>query len=300
MAGRRNETLSTFLSGKRAQVTPEMAGIAVTGPRRVKGLRREEVALLAGVSVDWYTRLEQGRPVTPSEQVLDAIARILRMDAAERDYLHNLARPSTGPGAGDPGLPSVRPGVRRMIRTFDRQAAFVLGPRMEVLDGNELAWALLTDFPARPAQDRNLLRWILTDPQARNLYVDWDVIASELVGVLQLEASARPKDAKIAALVGELATSSKEFRTWWASPAPQGRTSGTKRFQHPIVGALTIDWEAFTLQDDDTQTVFIYTAADASTDAALRVLAGWRAATSPPQQRAQPDSSVSPARLDVQ
>lgn len=279
MAARRNELLSAFLTRKRAEVSPETAGIEATGTRRVPGLRREEVAFLAGVSLDWYVRLEQGRPVTPSEQVLGAIARTLRLDEAERDYLYNLARPATGPGAGDPGLPAVRPGIRKMIRTFDNQPAFVLGPRMEVLDGNDLAWALLADFPARPAGDRNLLRWMFTDPAARELYLDWAQIASELVGVLQLEASARPRDHRIAALVGELATSSTEFRTWWARPAPQGRTSGTKRFRHPVVGTLTIEWEAFTLQEDQTQTVFVYTAADPDSDAALRMLASWRATT---------------------
>lgn len=271
----RNAALARFLRAKRASISPEEAGVVSNGTRRVPGLRREEVAFLAGVSVDWYTRLEQGRPVTPSEQVLDAIARILHMDEAEHSYLHNLARPTTGARAGDPGLPAVRPGIRKMIRTFENQPAFVLGPRMEVLDGNELAWALLTDFAARPVNDRNLLRWVITDPLARKLYCDWDEIASDLVGVLQLESSARPRDPKIAALVGELATTSAEFRAWWAHPEPQGRTSGTKHFNHPVVGRLTIDWEAFTLQEDDTQTIFVYTASDAASDAALRMLASW-------------------------
>lgn len=272
MASPSREALSVFLTRKRGEVTPTMAGIAVHGPRRVSGLRREEVAFLAGVSVDWYTRLEQGRPVTPSEQVLDAIVHILQLDEAERDYLLNLARPTSGPRAGDPGLPTVRPGIRRMIRTLVNQPAFVLGPRMEVLDGNDLAWALLTDFPARPVEDRTLIKWVFTDPAASTLYVDWDVIASELVGVLQLEASARPRDPKVAALVRELSATSPEFRRWWAEPAPQGRTSGTKRFNHPVVGSLTIDWEAFALQEDDTQTFFIYTASDDASAAALKRL----------------------------
>ncbi|MEU2198968.1 helix-turn-helix transcriptional regulator [Isoptericola sp. NPDC019482] len=273
---KKNQRLSEFLTAKRAAVTPQMVGIEVTGTRRVPGLRREEVAFLAGVSADWYVRLEQGRGVTPSEQVLDAIARILRLDDAERDYLVNLARP-VGRRPGGDELPSVRPGVVRMIRHLDNQPAFVLGPRMEVLVGNELAWALLADFPARPVNDRNLLRWIMTDPEARELYLDWATIANELVGVLQLESSARPRDPQIAALVGELATTSDEFRRWWAEPHPEGRTTGTKRFHHPVVGPLTIEWEAFTVPDDAAQTLFVYTATDPRSDAALRLLASWRA-----------------------
>ncbi|WP_460798678.1 helix-turn-helix transcriptional regulator [Microbacterium sp. GXF0217] len=273
----KNEALSEFLTGKRAAVTPTMAGIPETGHRRVPGLRREEVAFLAGVSVDWYVRLEQGRQITPSESVLASIARILRLDDAERDYLFNLARPAAGLNNHSAKRSLVRPGITRMVRSFVNQPAFVLGPRMEVLTGNDLAWALLADFPAMPTGDRNLLRWIMTEPTTRTLYVDWATVAAELVGVLQLEASANPDDHEIAALVGSLATSTPEFRRWWATPNPQGRTTGTKRFDHPIGGPLTIDWEAFTIPDDTDQTLFVYTAADANSSAALALLGSWRA-----------------------
>ncbi|WP_040699824.1 helix-turn-helix transcriptional regulator [Nocardia vinacea] len=279
----KNEALSEFLTSKRAAITPAQAGITVTGARRVPGLRREEVAFLAGVSADWYTRLEQGRQITPSDSVLAAVARILQLDDAERDYLFNLARPATS--TIDTERP-VRPGIIKMIEGFDHQPAFVLGPRMEVLAGNELAWALLADFPRRPAGDRNLLRWVLLDPAAHSLYRDWAVIASELVGVLQLESSARPHDPAIAALVGELSTASREFRTWWSAPNPQGRTTGRKRFNHPIAGELTIDWEAFTVPDESTHTLFIYSAADPESEQALRLLASWRATPAGPTPRA--------------
>ena len=169
--------------------------------------------------MDWYIRLEQGRQITPSESVLDAIAKILQLDDAEREYLFNLARPTAAGGPGD-GEQPVRPGIVNMIRAFDRQAAFALGPRMAVLTDNELAWALLTDFPRRPPGERNLLEWILLDPEPRTLYKDWAVVASEMVGVPQLEASANPKDSAIAALVGKLSTSSAEFRTWWSAQTP--------------------------------------------------------------------------------
>lgn len=283
---RKKQTLSEFLTAKRAAVRPEDAGINDAGPRRVQGLRREEVAVLSGVSVDWYVRLEQGRQVTPSESVLAAVARTLRLDAAEREYLFNLARPTSGTTTAD-GNAVVRPGIRRMIDGLQNQPAFLLGPRMEVCAGNELAWALLADFPAREPDDRNLLRWIFTEPGARDLYLDWENVASELVGVLQLEASARPRDPAIAALVGELATASPEFAEWWARPNPQGRSSGTKRFAHPVAGRLTIDWEAFTVPDDSTQTLFVYSAADDSSAEALRLLATWRAT-----ERAEADDSA--------
>ncbi|HSN42537.1 MAG TPA: transcriptional regulator, partial [Propionibacteriaceae bacterium] len=203
---------------------------------------------------------------------------VLRLDQAERDFLFNLARPA-GVGRGG-ALPTVRPGIVRMLAHLDNQPAFVLGPRMEVLAGNDLTWALLADFPSRPVGDRNLLRWILTEPAARELYVDWGVIASELVGVLQLEASARPRDPDIVALVRELTATSEEFREWWVRTNPQGRTSGRKHFRHPVVGDVTVDWEAFAVPDDATQTVFMYTAADADSDAALRRLGEWRVSAS--------------------
>ena len=270
----KNEALSEFLTGKRAAVTPSQAGLTVTGPRRVPGLRREEVAYLAGVSVDWYVRLEQGRQVTPSASVLSSIAKILQLDDAEHDYLVNLARPAAGIGGGLPDRP-VRPGVVKMLRLFDRQAAFVVGPRAEVLTGNDLAWALLTDFPNRPPGDRNLLRWMLLDDAARALYKEWAVVVSQQVGVLQLEASAHPNDAAMEAFVGELATKSPEFRTWWSIPNPQGRTAGRKRFIHPVVGELLIDWEAFIIPGGEGQTLFVNSPADAAAEEAMRLLASW-------------------------
>jgi transcriptional regulator with XRE-family HTH domain len=272
----KNEALSAFLTAKRAAVTPAQVGITVSGPRRVPGLRREEVAFLAGVSVDWYIRLEQGREVTPSESVLAAIARILQLDTAERDYLINLARPTPGIRTAAPSRP-VRPGIVKMINAFDRQVAFVLGPGVEVLAGNELAWALLGDLGSLPPEERNLLRWILLEPTNRDLYRDWAVVASDMVGVLQLEASAAPNDPRIAAIVGELATRSAEFRTWWSAPHPKLRTTGTKRFRHSIAGEITVEWEAFTVPDSPGQTLFVYTAADQASEEALRILASWRA-----------------------
>ncbi|KFJ05129.1 helix-turn-helix domain-containing protein [Bifidobacterium tsurumiense] len=149
--------LSDFLKTKRAKLKPVDVGLMEYGPRRVPGLRREEVAALAGVSIYWCARLEQGRQVTPSAAVLDAIAAALRLDDIEREYLFNLARPSSERGSNT-DLPAARPGISRMIHGFVNQPSFLLGPRMEVLEGNDAAWALLADFPSRPAHDRNILR----------------------------------------------------------------------------------------------------------------------------------------------
>jgi hypothetical protein len=160
-----------------------------------------------------------------------------------------------------------------MLRSFDRQAAFVVGPRTEVLTGNDLAWALLTDFPNRAPGDRNLLRWMLLDPVPRSLYADWAVVASEMVGVLQLEASSYPNDPAMAAFVGELATKSPEFRTWWSTPNPLGRTAGRKRFVHPAVGEILIDWEAFIVPGPEGQTMFVNSPADGAAEESLRLLA---------------------------
>jgi transcriptional regulator with XRE-family HTH domain len=270
----KNEALREFLIARRAAITPEMAGIKVSGTRRVPGLRREEVAVLASVSSDWYARLEQGRQVTPSESVLSAIADVLQLDDAERDYLFNLARPGST-GRFHRERPTVRPGITRMLQAFDKQPAFVLGPRMDVLAGNALVWALLDNFPAKSLDNRNLLRWIITEAKTRELYLDWDTIASELVGVLQLEASANPKDGRIKDLVTELRAASPEFSQWWLSPNPRGRTSGTKRFNHPVVGPLHIDWEAFVVPDDPTQTMFVYTASNNASEESLRLLGSW-------------------------
>lgn len=292
----KNEALSEFLTGKRAAVTPAQVGLSATGPRRVPGLRREEIAFLAGVSVDWYIRLEQGRQVTPSESVLAAIAKILLLDDAEHDYLVNLARPAAGI-TGGPAEAPVRPGIVKMLRSFDRQAAFVVGPRTEVLTGNDLAWALLTDFPSREPDDRNLLRWILLDPDARKLYADWAVVASEMVGVLQLEASSYPNDQAMAAFLGELATKSPEFRTWWSIPNPLGRTSGRKLFLHPAVGEILIDWEAFVVPGPEGQTMFVNSPADAAAEESLHLLASWWATKTKPRAEPRPTEPTTFTRL---
>ena len=274
----RQSELSEFLRLKRGSVKPEDAGIESWGQRRVSGLRREEVARLAGVSADYYRRLEQGRLPSVSESVLSALARALQLDHAEREYLFNLARPQEGRRREVLGQQQlVRPEFRRLMDGMVDQPAFVLGRRMDFLGGNRLALALLADFPSMPRAEQNMVRWMILEPAARSLYEEWETVAAEMVGVLRGDAARFPDDHLTAALVGELAMKSEKFRHWWADRKVHERTSGSKGFSHPVVGHLVIDYEALNSAADCDQILFIYTAKDAASLEKLRLLSSWAA-----------------------
>ena len=299
MNGKRTE-LSEFLLTRRARLQPQDVGIdaEVTGPRRVPGLRREELAQLAGVSVDYYMRLEQGRNVNASDQVLDALARALSLDETERAHLIDLARPAA-PRAS-PTIPKqrVRPGTRLLLDGLT-SPGFVLGPRLEMLATNHMARALLCDFDARPPRDRNHARWVFLDPATRSLYADWDRVARDNVAVLRLAAGRYPDDPELAALIGELTVKSPEFARWWAVHDVLQRSHGTKRFCHPVVGELTISYEALTLPDDPEQTLFIYsTQPDSPSRQALDLLANWTLEP-PTRPRWHPKVLTSPAPQEM-
>ncbi len=263
--------------------------------RRVPGLRREEVAQLAAVSTDYYTRLEQGRNISPSDGVLEAIADALQLDDAERAHLFDLAKPA--PSASRRAAPVVqraRPQLRRMLDSLTDQAGFILGRRGDVLATNHLARVLLADFDAMPYRDRNLTRWIILDPAARDLYVDWAKIAAEMTAILRLDAGRHPDDTRTAELVGELTMKSADFRRWWADHKVLNRTFGHKRFAHPVVGALSIDYEALTMPGDPDQTLFIYIpASDQSSQDAWRLLASWNAPAAPRTPAGAPETQRS-------
>lgn len=270
-----NVQLGEFLRARRAEISPESLGLVEQGSyRRVTGLRREEVAQLAGVSTDYYTRLEQGRHLSPSESVLDAIAGVLRLDATGRKHLADLVRAARA-RPRHTERQQVRPGLLRLMETLNDHPAFVLGRRTDVLAANRLARALLADFHAMPARERNLTRWILLDPAARELYRDWRTIASEMVAILRLEAGRHPDDPQTTDLVGELAVKSADFNRWWPRQKVLERGGGTKRFHHPVVGEVTIDYEALTLPADPDQTLFLYTARPGASEEAMRLLASW-------------------------
>lgn len=274
-----NDELKEFLRSRRARLDPLSVDVSAGGrTRRVPGLRREEVAHLAGVSADYYSRLEQGRAVRASDEVLDAVARALRLDATERAYLFQIARvPRRAPRRPPARVQRVRAGVRRVLETLDSTTpAFVFGRRMDVLAANRLARALMTDFEALPPRERNMLRYTFLDESTRELYADWESVARDNVGILRLDAGRHPDDPLLAELVGELSVKSAEFRRWWADHNVRERSHGTKRFHHPVVGDLTIDYECLPLPGDPDQTLCVYTtAAGSPSETAMQLLANW-------------------------
>jgi len=294
----RNVDLSEVLRRCRARISPESVGLRERGAyRRVPGLRREEVAQLAGVSTDYYTRLEQGRQISPSPPVLEAVAAALRLDDAERAHLFDLVRPQKGKARRSPPVVQrARPGLHRFLDSFTDHAGFILGRRGDILATNHLCRVLLADFDAMPYRERNLTRWILLDPAARELYVDWEKIASEMTAILRLDAGRHPEDARTAELVGELAMKSEHFRHWWADHKVLDRTFGQKRFRHPVVGPLTIDYQAFTMPGEEDQTLFLYLPAkDQASQDAWQLLTSWNA-DAPPRGRAPEQTKTTPHR----
>lgn len=252
--------LGAFLRTCRAATAPQVAGAAAPrADRRVRGLRREEVAQLAGVSVDYYTRLEQGRHRTPSAAVLDALARVFGLDAAGRAHLADLARPPRGGRAQQPAAQKVRPAMQQMIASLVDHPALILGRRTDVLASNALARALLTDWTVLPPRDRNYTRWMLLDPAAREAFEDWPAVAADVVGTLRLYAGRHPDDLRLAELVGELTIKSAAFVTWWNDHRVHERTHGLKRMRHPAVGEIALRYEALALPGDEDQTLFLYT-----------------------------------------
>jgi transcriptional regulator with XRE-family HTH domain len=267
--------LRDFLRSRRARIAPSDAGLPPQpGTRRVPGLRREEVARLAGVSVDYYVRLERGRTLNVSEAVLDSVARALRLNDTERAHLFALARPSRTRRRPMPPQ-RVRPALRRMLDTLNESPAVIIGRRLDVLAGNRLARALYTDFEALPHRERNMARFIFLDEAARELYTDWEAAGRGAVAALHLYAGRHPHDPRLAELIGELSLRDGDFRRWWADHDVLRHTHGSKRYHHPVVGDLALDYEAFTVAGEPDQMLGVYTAEPGSPSArALRLLAG--------------------------
>lgn len=266
---------AAFLRSRRAGLTPDRAGLPEDGRvRRVSGLRREEVARLAGVSVEYYTRLEQGRVGSPSPEVVEALARALHLDPAEREHLSNLlARHPITARRLSASPQRVRPGLRLMLQTLDHVPAFILGRRADVLASNRLAREVLTDFDALPASRRNLARYYLLDPRARERVMDWERVAAETVAILRLEASRYPHDRQLADLIGELTVKAPEFSAWWNDHRVLQSTHGPKAYHHPVVGDLHFTYESFHPLGDTEQTLCVFNVEPASPSAqALQLL----------------------------
>ncbi|MBM2618424.1 helix-turn-helix domain-containing protein [Actinoplanes sp. LDG1-06] len=274
-----------FLASRRAKITPEQAGLPnFGGTRRVAGLRRAEVAMLAGVSPDYYTRLERGNLTGVSDSVLDAIARALQLDDAERSHLHDLARAAnTSPRARRrPTKQQVRPGVRSLLDAMTEAPAFIRNGRLDILAINPLGQALYSPAFTTTARPVNLARFCFLDPAAQELYPDWGAAADTTVNLLRTEAGRDPYNKDLTDLVGELATRSDDFRTRWAAHNVRLHHTGVKHFQHPVVGRLELAFEAMPLPADPGLTLTAYSA-EAGTPAhdTLRLLASWAATTVP-------------------
>ena len=276
-----------FLTSRRARITPEQVGLPAYGGRRVPGLRREEVAVLAGVSVPYYTRLERGDMSGVSESVLEALARALQLDDAERAHLFHLARaaqPAAAPRRRRQSRQRVRPPVQHILDAMTGAAAFVRNGRLDVLAANQLGRALYSEMYVGWAGriPVNTARFVFLDPRAPDFYRDWERTAGECVAVLRSEAGRDPYDRDLSDLVGELSTRSEVFRTHWASHNVRFHLNGVKHFHHPVVGEISLNFERLDIAPDPGLTIFTYTAAPGSRDDEARTLLGSWAATLEP------------------
>ncbi|MDP4510240.1 helix-turn-helix transcriptional regulator [Nonomuraea turcica] len=271
-----------FLGTRRAKVTPEQAGLPAYGGerRRVTGLRREEVALLAGISSEYYTRLERGDATGVSESIIEGIAQALQLDEAERIHLLDLLRGAgtTRPPRRRPVQQRVRPPVQRVLNSMTGTPAFILNGRGDILATNPLGRALFSPVYADPVRPPNNARFVFLDPQATEFFRDWDQVANDTVAMLRAEAGRDLYDRRLTDLIGELSTRSEHFRRRWAAHNVRIHTTGVKLLHHPVVGDLDLPFETFPLGADPSQFLLTYTAEPASpTQDALNLLASWAA-----------------------
>lgn len=270
-----------FLTSRRARITPDQAGLpAYGGKRRVPGLRREEVAMLAGVSVDYYIRLERGNLSGVSDDVLESIARALQLDEAEYEYLFDLARrlPGSATGRMRSYPSSIRPVVYQVLDAIVDAPAWVRNARHDLLAANRLAEALYSPMLADPRRPANTARFTFLDPEAKVFFADWERAADDIAAMLRSEAGRHPHDKALSDLIGELTTRSPEFTKRWASHDVRFHRTGSKRLHHPVVGDMTLNFEAMTLSSDPELTLLVYTAEPGSSSAdALDMLASWAA-----------------------
>jgi transcriptional regulator with XRE-family HTH domain len=276
----RNE-VRDFLVSRRGRINPEQVGLPLLrGSRRVPGLRREEVAMLAGVSVDYYTRLERGNLSGASESVLDSLANALQLDEAERGHLFDLARAANAGAANRPrpATRKIRPVVQRVLDAMTGAPALVRNARLDYLAANSLGYALYADLFSSPAGPPNVARFLFLDPRANDFYDDWDKSANDVVAILRGEAGRNPYDKGLSDLIGELSTRSDAFGVRWAAHNVRLHRSGMKRLHHAVVGTLDLSFEAMELAADQGLTIHVYSAEPGSPTAdALSLLASWAA-----------------------
>lgn len=271
-----------FLMTRRARVSPQRASVETFGDRRrVPGLRREEVARLAGMSVDYYTRLERGNLRGVSDSVLEAIARALLLDQAEREHLFDLARNANPVGVRPQrghGDTPVRPELHYFLDALVTAPAFVQNNRMDLVVANTLGYAMYAPMFAGSARPANFSRHIFLDPSSRDFYPDWDRAAWTNVTILRREAGRSPHDKRLHALIGELSTQSLEFREYWAAHDVRRHYAGQKTFRHPVVGELELHYQTLELDQDPGLAMTVYLATPGSpTEQSLRLLSAWAA-----------------------
>jgi len=271
-----------FLISRRERISPAQAGLPAYGGgnRRVKGLRREEVALLAGVSIDYYVRMERGNLTGASEAVLDAIASALQLDEAERAHLFDLARAARpAPPRQRRGKTSgVTDGIQQILDAITDAPAWVRNARHDMLAANRLARALYAPVLADPRRPANNARFVYLDPAAREFFADWERAADDIAAMLRSEAGSNPHDKQLIELIGELSTRSQEFSSRWAAHNVRFHRTGHKRIHHPVVGTLDLDFEAMEFPAHPGLTLLAYTAAAGTPTAdSLKMLASWAA-----------------------
>ena len=277
--------LGVFLKARRAAVQPGDVGLPVgTGVRRTPGLRREEVAILSGVSVDYYTRLERGKETNPSPAVVDSLARILQLHPDEHEHLRNLvsatARPT--PSAERRERPrKVREGPLVLMEALRPYPAYVVSRTNDVLAANPAGRALFHGIWDWPLKYRNITRYLFLHPEAKRLYPEWDKLVPKSVAYLRARAGADPDDPDLVRLIGELVVKSPEFASMWERYEVKNLGKGTKRFQHPVVGAMTLDYEAMELAGSDGQRLIAYYAVPGTPDYDAAVLLDMTGAAMP-------------------
>ena len=279
-----SDEIREFLSSRRAKVTPEQAGLTAYGRnRRVTGLRREEVAMLAGISVEYYTRFERGNASGASDDVIEGVVRALQLDDAERAHLFDLVRSANAisrPTRRRPSQDRVRPVVQRILDSMNAPA-YVRNGRLDLLAANALGRALYGPVFDGAVGTPNMARYLFLQPDAADFFSDWEAVASDAVAILRAEAGRDPFDKELSQLIGELSTRSQEFRVRWAAHNVKFHRTGTKTLHHPVVGIVTLDYEALELPGDGGQRILVYSAEPASpSQQALDLLTSWTAASS--------------------
>jgi transcriptional regulator with XRE-family HTH domain len=270
------DEIRDFLLSRRARISPEQAGLPRHGERRVAGLRREEVAQLAGVSVEYYTRLERGNARGYSDDVLAAVARALHLDDAEREHLFDLVHAANARSRPAREARPLRPGVQLLLDAMTATPAYVGNTRLDVLAANPLGRALFAPLFDSPHQPVNQARFLFRDPAARDLFPEWEEMTHDAVAVLRTAAGRSPGDENLSGLVSELLTVSGTFRSLWQAYDVRHRRTGRKHFRHPVAGPLTVDFEAMTLLSHPGLRLFAGTAEPGSPSAAaLQFLANW-------------------------